>query len=278
MEPLDGKVAVITGGGGGLGLALARQCSGRGMRLVLADVDAQALAAAERLLAPAPAGCSVTDVTRRDPVEALARLAFERFGRVDLLFNNAGVGLSKAVADTTENDWRWVLGVNLWGVVHGVAAFLPRMEAQPHESRIVNTASAAGLLSDPGMAAYSVSKHGVVVLSETLAKELERAGSRVGVTVLCPAWFPSRIAESERVRPKELTDAAPAGARAGEVQGRHAGAVQKGRLSADDVAARAIEGVLSRERYVFTHPKIRLAFEERFREILAACPYPPPRP
>jgi NAD(P)-dependent dehydrogenase (short-subunit alcohol dehydrogenase family) len=277
MEPLAGKVAVITGGAGGLGLALARQCSGRGMRLVLADVDAQALEAAARQLAGAEAVTSVTDVTRREQVEALASLAFERYGRVDLLFNNAGVGLSKLVADTSANDWRWVLGVNLWGVIHGIAAFLPRMQSQPDESRVVNTASAAGLLSDPGMAAYSVSKHGVVVLSETLAKELASAGSKVGVTVLCPAWFPSRITESERVRPRELADPAPAGAGTREVQARLDAAVQKGRLGADDVAARAMEGVLARERYVFTHKKIRLAFEERFREILAACPHPPRR-
>lgn len=271
---LHGKVAVITGGAGGLGIALARRCAARGMRLVLADVDPAALDAAARQLAGTELAILPTDVTRPEQLEALARLAYDRFDAVHLLFNNAGVGLVKPVAETTANDWRWVLGVNLWGVIHGIAAFLPRMQAQPDESRIVNTASAAGFLSDPGMAAYSVSKHAVVVLSETLAKELAAASSRVGVTVLCPAFFPTGISESERVRPRELAnDGAPSEAER-QVKERLGHAVRAGRLSADDVAARALEGVVARERFVFTHPRIRLAIEARIGEALAACPYP----
>src|SRR5512146_3231442 len=182
MSSLEGKVAVITGGAGGLGMALARQCSRRGMRLVLADVDRAALDAAARTLGSGvECATAVTDVMRRDSVEALAALAYERYGAVHLLFNNAGVGLSKSVAETTANDWAWVLGVNLWGVIHGISAFLPRMRAQAEESRIVNTGSAAGFLSDPGMAAYGVSKHGVVVISETLQKELAAQSATVGV-------------------------------------------------------------------------------------------------
>jgi NAD(P)-dependent dehydrogenase (short-subunit alcohol dehydrogenase family) len=214
----------------------------------------------------------VTDVMRRESVEALAARAFERFGAVHLLFNNAGVGLSKSVAETTANDWTWVLGVNLWGVIHGIAAFLPRMLAQAEESRIVNTGSAAGFLTDPGMAAYGVSKHGVVVISETLQKELAEKGSRVGVTVLCPAFFPTGITTSERVRPSDL--ASPPSEADHEVQEKLDAAVRKGRLSADDVAAAALEAVRARELYCFTHKKIRLAIEERLRHVLAACPYP----
>jgi NAD(P)-dependent dehydrogenase (short-subunit alcohol dehydrogenase family) len=271
---LQGKVAVITGGAGGLGRALARQCAGRGMRLVLADVEAAPLADAARAFPGAVA--QVADVSRREDVEALAAVAYERFGAVHLLFNNAGVGLAKLVGDTTENDWRWVLGVNLWGVVHGIAAFLPRMQAQEGESRIVNTASAAGFLSEPGMAAYSVSKHAVVVLSETLSRELAASGSRVGVTVLCPAFFPTGITDSERVRPAALVDRAPpaASAAAGQVKEKLDHAVRSGRLGADDVARLALEGVVAGETYVFTHRKIRLAIEDRTKAILAACPYP----
>ncbi len=273
METLAGKVAVITGGAGGLGTALARQCAGRGMRLVLADVDRGALDAAARTLGDGvEAVTAVTDVMRRESVEALADLAFQRFGAVHLLFNNAGVGLSKSVAETTANDWAWVLGVNLWGVIHGIAAFLPRMEAQAEQSRIVNTGSAAGFLSDPGMAAYGVSKHGVVVVSETLQKELAARGSRVGVTVLCPAFFPTGISSSERVRPPELSSPSAEADRA--VQEQLDAAVRKGRLSADDVAAMAMEAVRAGELYCFTHKKIRLAIEERLRHVLAACPYP----
>jgi NAD(P)-dependent dehydrogenase (short-subunit alcohol dehydrogenase family) len=272
MEPLDGKVAVVTGAASGLGLALARRCAARGMRLVLGDVDGPALEAAARQLPAAEHVTAAIDVSRREDLEALADLAYGRFGAVHLLFNNAGVGLgAKPVAETTANDWRWVLGVNLWGVLHGIAAFLPRMQGQGEESRIVNTASAAGFLSEPGMAAYSVSKHGVVVVSETLHKELAAASSRVGVTVLCPAFFPSGITRSERVRPQELSDAPAASAGVPHLRERLEHAVRSGRLSADDVAARALEGVLARELYVFTHPKIRHAIEARLGEVLAGC-------
>jgi NAD(P)-dependent dehydrogenase (short-subunit alcohol dehydrogenase family) len=273
MSGLEGKVAVITGGGGGLGLALARQCAGRGMRIVLADVDAGAVEESRRALGPG-VDCvtAVTDVMRRESVEELARLAFERHGAVHLLFNNAGVAVTKSVAQTTANDWAWILGVNLWGVIHGIGAFLPRMQAQAEESRIVNTASVAGFLSDPGMAAYGVSKHGVVVISETLAKELSAASSKVGVTVLCPAFFPTGISDSERVRPAHLAATASEADR--EVQERLDAAVRKGRLSADDVAAMAFEAILARRLYLFTHKKIRLAIEGRMRDILDACPYP----
>lgn len=268
---LQGKVAVITGGAGGLGTALARQCVGRGMKVVLADVDAAALEAAAHGL-PGDVATRVTDVMKRESVEALADFAYERHGAVHLLFNNAGVGLSKSVAETTTNDWAWVLGVNLWGVLHGIAAFLPRMSAQPGASRIVNTASAAGFLSDPGMAAYGVSKHGVVVVGETLAKELAERGSRVGVTLLCPAFFPTGITSSERIRPPEL--ASPPSEADRDVQERLDAAVRKGRLTAEDVAVMAFEGILRGDLYVFTHKKIRLAIEERLQQILEACPYP----
>jgi NAD(P)-dependent dehydrogenase (short-subunit alcohol dehydrogenase family) len=277
METLKGGVAVITGAAGGLGQALARQCAGHGMRLVLADVDRSALEEAAGRLGPS-AACLVapTDVSRREEVEALAQAAFERFGEVRLLFNNAGVGLARTVADTSAADWSWVLGVNLWGAIHGIAAFLPRMEAQGRDCRIVNTASAAGFLSEPGMAAYSVSKHAVVVLSETLHRELAQAGSRVGVTVICPAFFPTGIVDSERVRPRELANPAPPSAASQEAQARLEKAVRSGRLGPDEIAARALGAALAGELYLFTHRKIRLAIEERLRSILAACPFPEP--
>lgn len=275
MEWFQGKVAVITGAAGGLGLALARQCAARSVRLVLADLDAAALDAAAAGLG-GPERCLVrrADVTRAEDVEALARAAEERFGAVHLVFNNAGVGVSRTVAETTANDWRWVLGVNLWGVLHGIAAFLPRMRAHGEEARIVNTASAAGFLSEPGMAAYSVSKHAVVVVSETLRKELELERSRVGVTVICPAYFPTGITRAERSRPPELASPPPASALSLDAQARLEKAVASGRLGPDDVAARALAGVAVREPYVFTHPKIRLGIEERMRAILGA--FPPP--
>jgi NAD(P)-dependent dehydrogenase (short-subunit alcohol dehydrogenase family) len=278
MDALENSVAVITGAAGGLGRALARQCAARGMRLVLSDLDGPALAeAAEALPAPVDRLAAPADVSRAEEVDALAERAYQRFGRVDLLFNNAGVGLAKPVAETTPNDWRWVLGVNLWGVIHGIAAFLHRMEAQGGESRIVNTASAAGFLSEPFMGAYSVSKHAVVVLSETLRKELAARSSPVGVTILCPAFFPTGITDAERVRPPELASPGGLSAEAAAAQARLEKAVRSGRLGADDVARLALEAAAAREPYVFTHRRIRLAIEERMREVLEACPLPPQR-
>jgi len=269
------SVAVITGAAGGLGRSLARACAARGMRLVLSDLEAGPLAeVASGLPASAEALPVAADVSRAGDLERLAGAAYGRFGAVHLLFNNAGVGLSRTVADTTAQDWQWVLGVNLWGVIHGVQAFLPRMEAQPFPSRIVNTASAAGFLSEPGMAAYSVSKHGVVVLSETLERELRAAASQVGVTVLCPAFFPTGISDSERVRPPELRGTAEPGEASRLAEARLRRAVESGRLGADEVAEAALRGALAGEAYVFTHPRIRLALEARQEAIRRACPHP----
>jgi NAD(P)-dependent dehydrogenase (short-subunit alcohol dehydrogenase family) len=277
MEIHSDQVAVITGAAGGLGLALARRCAARGLSLVLADVDRDGLEAARRALGDsAPCETRPTDVSRAEEVEALAETAFRRFGRVHLLFNNAGVGLAAPVAETSENDWRWVLGVNLWGVIHGLAAFLPRLGAQGFESRIVNTASAAGFLSEPGMAAYSASKHAVVALSETLHRELAEAASRVGVTVLCPAFFPSGITGSERSRPPELARRGPPSAAALAAEARMEKAVRSGRLGADEIAGMALAAVEAGDLHAFTHKRIRLAIEERMRRVLAACPFPEP--
>jgi NAD(P)-dependent dehydrogenase (short-subunit alcohol dehydrogenase family) len=275
MSDTNPSVAVITGASGGLGQALARACAALGMRLVLADLEPGALAVAAAALPPSAQALEVpTDVSRAADLEHLARAAFDRFGAVHLLFNNAGVGLARTVADTTAQDWQWVLGVNLWGVIHGVQAFLPRMAAQAHASRIVNTASAAGFLSEPGMAAYSVSKHGVVVLSETLHRELALAGSRVGVTVLCPAFFPTGISDSERFRPPDLRSSAEPGPASRAAEALLRKAVESGRIGADQVAEAALRGALAGDLHVFTHPRIRLALEERQAAIRRACPFP----
>ena len=278
MEIHRDQVAVITGAAGGLGLALARRCAARGLKLVLADLDRDGLEVARRSLGEGvPCEARPTDVSRAEELEALAALAFGRFGRVHLLFNNAGVGLAAPVAETSENDWRWVLGVNLWGVIHGIATFLPRLREQDCHSHIVNTASAAGFLAEPGMAAYSASKHAVVALSETLHRELQDAGSRVGVTVLCPAFFPSGITASERSRPPELARRGPPSPSALAAQASVEKAVRSGRLGADDIAALALAAVEAGDLHAFTHKRIRLGIEERLRRVLAACPFPEPR-
>jgi NAD(P)-dependent dehydrogenase (short-subunit alcohol dehydrogenase family) len=267
---LDGGVAVVTGAASGLGLAIAHACAGLRMRLVLADIDAVAL---ERVTSDLQAQTEcvgrVTDVRDRSALDALADTAFDAFGVVTALFNNAGVVVTRAILETTTADWRWMLDVNLWSVIHGISAFVPRMLTQGSEGRIVNTASAAGFLSEPNLAAYAVSKHGVVALSETLHQELRQQNASLGVTILSPAFVPTGIINSERSRPADLAGptSRSAAAEAAEAQLLHA--VQSGKLDAAAVAARALDAVRRRRLHVFTHAKIRRAVEARMAAVYA---------
>jgi NAD(P)-dependent dehydrogenase (short-subunit alcohol dehydrogenase family) len=267
MKDLGEKVAVVTGAASGIGRALALRCGGEGMRLVLADVDEQGLedtarSALERGVPTLGVRC---DVSRAEDLEALAARTYERFGSADLLFNNAGVAAGGPVWTATLEDWRWVLGVNLMGVVHGIKAFVPRMLRQGTEAHVVNTASVAGLLSVPGSSVYCASKHAVVTLSECLLHDLRAEGAAIGVSVLCPAFVPTGIAESDRNRPAELAATNPL---AGPHQERMRHAVQSGKLSADDVAAITLAAVKTGRFYVLTHPRIKPAVEARMRDIL----------
>jgi NAD(P)-dependent dehydrogenase (short-subunit alcohol dehydrogenase family) len=204
VEQLQGKVAVVTGAASGIGLALADAFLGEGMRVVLADVEAGPLHAAAARLADAGDVLAVrTDVSDERSVLDLRTAALERYGRVNVVCNNAGVGGGGPMAALSLHTWRWVLGVNLWGVIHGVSAFLPHL-LEHGDGHIVNTGSIAGLVSFPSMGPYNVSKHGVVTLSETLHQELVQSGSTVGVTVLCPGFVNTRIVESDRNRPEHL--------------------------------------------------------------------------
>ncbi len=267
----DGGVAVVTGAASGLGRAIATACAARGMRILLADIDEAGLGrVVGELSTRTPCIGHPTDVRAAVALEALAELAFGTFGGVDLLFNNAGVVIARPLLETTTADWRWMLEVNLWGVVNGVAAFLPRMLGQQRESRVVNTASAAGFLSEPDLGAYAASKHAVVALSETLHKELLRDGANMGVTVLSPAYVPTAITASARARPAELAPASAAVSAATQAaEARIHKAVHSGRLTADDVAARVLEAIRARRLHVFTHAKIRPGIEARMEAIYA---------
>lgn len=202
MREFAGKVAVITGAASGIGFALAERAAGAGMRLVVADVEEPALARAEAMLRAAGATLRAvpTDVARAPDVEALAQATLSAFGAVDLLCNNAGVSLPRTVTSASLADWEWILGVNLWGVIHGVRTFLPIMLAQGTEGHVVNTASLAGLVAGT-LGPYSVTKHAVVALSESLYYTLAGQGAKVGVSVLCPGYVVTRIAEAARNRP-----------------------------------------------------------------------------
>lgn len=206
MERFEGGTAVVTGGASGLGLAMATRFAEAGMNIVLGDIESEPLAMAEAQIKGK--GVNVlpvrTDVAKRDEVEALADAAYKRFGKVNILCNNAGVGGSPgAMWELSEDDWKWVIDVDLWSVVHGVRSFVPRMIESGEEAHVVNTASVAGLVSGAVGGPYTVAKFGVVALSEQLYYELGRAGHKVGVSVLCPGFVNTNIYDSSRNRQPE---------------------------------------------------------------------------
>ncbi len=270
MKQFSGRTAVITGAASGIGLELARRAAAEGMNLVLADIEYARLEEATTTLG-LPAEHLLlqrTDVSREAEIAALADAAFTRFGGVHLLCNNAGVGLTRVTWEHSTADWEWVLGVNLWSVIHGIQHFLPKMLERGDEGHIVNTSSVAGLLSTPGMAAYNVSKHGVVTLSETLYGELLAAKAKVGVSVLCPAWVPTGIHQSSRNRQDRFGTAAPAAGLSAAYEERMGQAVKSGRLTAADMASKVFAAVGEGRFYVIPHRKINNAIQLRTDDIM----------
>lgn len=201
MRNLAGKVAVVTGGASGIGRELALACAREGCRVVLADVDEQGMQATAQQIAPTGSATLRVrcDVTRQPMLDELAQRTYERFGAAHLLFNNAGVAVCGPAWTTTLEDWKWVLDINLMGVVHGVRAFVPRMLQQGDECHVVNTASVAGFLSLPGSSVYCVSKHAVVTLSECLHHDLRVERARIGVSVLAPAFVKTAISSRRAI-------------------------------------------------------------------------------
>jgi len=263
VEELTGKVAVVTGGASGIGLALGKRVAAEGMKVVLADIEASALeAAAAELPATAEVLTVVADVSKAEQVDEIRRSAVDAFGAVHLLCNNAGVGTGGAMEDVPLADWEWVLGVNLWGVIHGIRTFLPGLREQG-EGHIVNTASVAGLFAAPFMGPYTASKYAVVALSETLFSELAIGESPIGVSVLCPSWVKTRIAESSRNRPGGPGDPEAAAAIAGLVEGF----VSTG-IEPDQVAGAVVDAVRTRRFWILTHDDTRAAVSARTASIL----------
>lgn len=265
MQELDGKTAVITGAASGLGRELAVRCAGEGMNLVLADVDGDGLEETAGRLDGAESERVRCDVSKAADVERLAERADERFDGAQLLFNNAGVAVAGPTWTTTPDEWKWVLDVNLMGVVHGIRSFVPRMLQRGGPAHVVNTASVAGLISPPGSSVYAASKHGVVTLSECLYHDLRMARAEIGVSVLCPAYVNTGIAEADRNRPPELAESNPLAAPY-EAQVRKA--VRSGRLSAAEVAEITLDAVKADRFYILTHPRIKGSIEARMCDIL----------
>lgn len=263
MQRLAGKVAVVTGGASGIGKGIARRLIAEGMRVVIADIEPSPLRQAAAELGAAGI---VTDVMSFDSVQALADETGRRFGNVHLLCSNAGVASTARLADMALSDWTWLLGVNLWGAIHCVKAFLPILGADPDGGHIAITASMAGFHVTPGMGAYTVSKFAVVALAETLAVELQDEGRKVGVTVLCPGPVSSKLGSSQRNRPGRLAGGAFVDS---DLQATDAG---RGLHWLDpDVAAEVLVRAVRRgELYAFTHPEWAPIVRERHDRIAAA--------
>ena len=275
MEQLAGRVAVVTGAASGIGRAMAGKWAAEGMKVVLADIEDEALAIAEKELSADGAEVLAvrTDVSKGDDMDALAAAAVDRFGAVHLVCNNAGVGGGGLTRTLTEKDWQWVLGVNLWGVIHGQRAFLPILLEQ-EEAHIVNTASVAGLVSAPFMSPYCASKFAVVAMSECLYKELAMEGAKVGVSVLCPGFVSTRIADSDRNRPTELQREADPDVDAVTAEGMREmlRQVVAAGMPCEDVAERVADAVKTNRFYVLTHPELLDAVRTRMEDIVEGRP------
>ncbi len=248
---------MITGGASGIGRGIAERCVREGMKVVLADIDEANLSQAETEL-KTPGGTVLgvkTDVSKRSDVELLARQAIAAFGGVHLLFNNAGVGAGGPPWEATWNDWEWVIGVNLWGVIHGVKVFTPLMIAQNTECHIVNTSSAAGLGVGSVSAPYSVTKHAVVALSESLYITLQQRNSLIKVSVLCPGLVRTNIANAERNRPPDLRN--EAATMSPELQAGLAAfeAAMETSMPPLEVADVVFEAIKKEQFYILTHPE-----------------------
>jgi NAD(P)-dependent dehydrogenase (short-subunit alcohol dehydrogenase family) len=276
MQELEGKVAVVTGAASGIGLGLARRFAGEGMRVVLADVEGAPLDAATAELAEAFGADNVlgvlTDVRDDDAVDSLAAAAYERFGTVHVLCNNAGVGVGGLTWTVPADRWRWAVDVNLLGVARGIRAFVPRMIEQG-EGHVVNTASAAGILTGPAMAPYYATKHAVVALSESLYFDLQLTASAVGVSVLCPEWVRTNIADSERNRPADVAPAEPTPVPGVDVDPELIRALIQGLIDGgidpEQVAAQVVHAIRTGRFWVLTHGTTVESARKRWDAIAA---------
>jgi NAD(P)-dependent dehydrogenase (short-subunit alcohol dehydrogenase family) len=274
IDNFAGKTAVLTGAGSGFGLECARIGARLGMNLVLVDVQQDALdaATAEMQAAGAQVLARKVDVSNAAQMEQLAAEVQQRFGAPHLVFNNAGVGAGGLVWENSVKDWEWVLGVNLWGVVHGVRLFTPMMlaaaKADPAwRGHIVNTASMAGLVDAPNMGIYNVSKHAVVSLSETLYQDLSLVTDQIGASVLCPFFVPTGIHQSHRNRPQDMPADKPTKSQLiGQAMSDKA--VTSGKVTAAEVAQKVFDAAAQGQFYIYSHPKAIASVQTRMEDIM----------
>jgi NAD(P)-dependent dehydrogenase (short-subunit alcohol dehydrogenase family) len=270
VQELTGKVAVVTGAASGIGRGIAESFLAGGAKVVLADLEAPRLEQTRAELAKEGDVIAVeTDVSKFEQVEALAARATEHFGRVHILCNNAGIGVGGGSTwESTLDDWNWILGVNLMGVVHGIKAFVPDMKAHGEASAIVNTASMAGLTVAGGNALYAVTKHAVVALSEALSNEFSRLAPHIQSHVLCPGFVSTDILESERSRPTDLGDATPSVTTPeSEIFRRAFSSMVEGGMPPREVGDLVSQSILDGTFYILPHPWHEM-IETRMRNIL----------
>lgn len=279
MKDLSDKVAVVTGAASGIGLAMSERFAAEGMRVVLADIEADPLReVASRML---NAGHDVSslriDVSKPDEVQELADLALRKYGAVHVLCNNAGVGIGGALWEHTVKDWEWLLGVNLWGVIHGIRIFVPIMLRQGDQCHIVNTASAAGLDARPWLGMYSASKYAVVAISEALQQELTMTAAKIGVSVLCPATVNTRIGEAERNRPASLNNVSGAEAPPqAQTFGEAFRAMLASGIPPQDVADAVVDAIHNDRLYIFTNTDTGARLRSRLDRMLNDAGMPSP--
>jgi len=276
VKEFKDKVAVITGAASGIGRGIAQRCAQEGMKVILADIEEEALIQTEKEMEAAGASvlAVLTDVSQASDVEVLRQKTLDAFGAVHLLCNNAGVGAGGSIWESTLADWEWVIRVNLWGVIHGVRAFVPIMLEQDTECHIVNTASVLGLISSPHLGTYKVTKHGIVTLSETLYHELALRGAKIKVSVLCPMWVNTQLMEAERNRPAELRNDPAEEMRIKmspeyqEVEKLVREAVQAG-ISCQQVADCVFKAIREEKFYILTDPDpVKPLVQMRMEDIL----------
>jgi len=282
ISDFKGKTAVLTGGASGFGLECARIGALLGMNVVLVDVQKDALKAAHDEIKAMGVHVMAkrVDVSNADEMQELATAVFERFGAPHFVFNNAGVGAGGLVWENSVKDWEWLLGVNLWGVIHGVRLFTPMMlevakKDPSYQGHIVNTASMAGLLTPPNMGIYNVTKHAVVALTETLYQDLKLVSEQISASVLCPYFVPTGINQSERNRPAHLPPVPPTKSQLiGQAMSDKA--VGSGKVSAAQVAHMVFDAIKAEQFYIYSHPKALGNAQTRFDAIVYGTNPPDP--